>query len=89
MSTEIDTADYVHHAPTSENWVVAYVQNGHLAWCGWPCGEARLEDCTLIRKATDEERIVLLQTMADMQNDDPRRSYARWRLANSPKDGAQ
>ena len=76
----IDTADLVLHGPSGEKWVVAYVQNGYLAWCGWPQGEAKLSDCTLIEAANDEQRVKLLKEMADMQNDDPRRRYARWRL---------
>lgn len=74
----IDTADHVHHEPSGEEWVVAYVRNGKLAWCGWPCGEANLSDCRLIRKATDAERDRLLREMSDCN--DPRGSYARERL---------
>ena len=80
MGTQIDTGDHVHHGPTGEDWVVAYVQGDRIAWCGWPCGESRLEDCRLIRAASEEERLALLKQIADMSTDDPRRSYARWRL---------
>lgn len=60
----IDTADHVLHGPTGEEWVVAYVIGDHLAWCGWPPGQAALADCTLTKKATDEEREKLLREMA-------------------------
>jgi hypothetical protein len=85
MSSEeeraIDTGDTVKHAPTGETWVVAYVQNGRLAWCGWPEGEADLKDCALVEAATDEYRLRLLNQMAEMRHrDDSRCRYARWRL---------
>lgn len=31
MADEIDTADHVHHAPSGEDWVVAYVR-GDTGW---------------------------------------------------------
>lgn len=76
----IDTGDYVHHAPSDENWVVAYVQGDRLAWCGWPEGEARLRDCTLVEKTTPEKRLRLLQEMAAMPGQDARKRYAQQRL---------
>lgn len=76
----IDTADHVHHAPTGENWVVAYVKGDRLAWCGWPEGESALADCTLVRKATDAEREALLRSMANSGSSGVRANYARHRL---------
>jgi hypothetical protein len=77
----IDTADIVLHAPTGERWVVAYVQGDRLAWCGWPEGEAKLSDCTLIEAATDEARLKLLNEMAAMPtSSDARCRFAKWRL---------
>lgn len=64
MTTEIDTGDHVHHGPTDEDWVVARVQDDKLAWCGWPPGWADLADCTLTKKATPEERELMLATLA-------------------------
>lgn len=61
----IDTGDSVRHGPTGETWVVAYVDGDNLAWVGWPEGEARLSDCTLIEKATPDERLRFLCMMAD------------------------
>ena len=75
---QIDTADSVLHKPTGERWLVAYVQNDRLAWCGWPEGTASLGDCELIETATDEKRVKLLQQMS--QTDGARGRYARWRL---------
>ena len=76
----IDTGDTVKHGPTGETWVVAYVRGDWLAWCGWPEGEARLSDCTLIEEASDAARLKLLNELADMPEDDARRRYARHRL---------
>ena len=76
----IDTGDSVLHGPTGETWVVAYVQGDRLAWCGWPEGEARLEDCKLVTAASDEYREKLLREMSEMSTDDARKRYARWRL---------
>lgn len=76
----IDTGDFVHHVPSGEEWVVAYVQEDRLAWCGWPQGEARLSDCTLIVKATPEKRLELLSEMAATSEQDARKRYAQHRL---------
>ena len=71
------TADVVFHKPTGERWVVAFVQNGKLFWCGWPLGCADLSNCTIVKKATDEEYEKLLKEMANMNdNRDPRYQYA-------------
>jgi hypothetical protein len=77
----IDTGDRVLHGPTGEKWVVAYVQDDRLAWCGWPEGSAQLSDCTLIEKATPEYRDELLRAMTEMKGDDARKRYAIQRLA--------
>jgi hypothetical protein len=77
----IDTGDVVRHVPTGEEWVVAFVRNGDLSWCGWPEGWAKISDCILIKKATAEERMKLLHEMAEMQGDqDHRARYARAEL---------
>jgi hypothetical protein len=81
VSPEIDTGDVVRHGPTGERWIVAYVQDGRIAWFGWPPGEASAEDCVLITKATPEAREKYLRTLADMRDhEDARCRYARWRL---------
>ena len=75
----IDTADHVHHAPTDEDWVVAYVEGEYLTCCGWPETRAKVSDCTLIRKVSKAERDALLRSMAGSTG--PRASYARHRIA--------
>jgi len=72
---QIDTGDTVYHLPTDEHWVVAYVEGNRVAWCGWPEGEAKLSDCTLIEKATPEDRLKTLEQMA--VSDSKRGRYAR------------
>lgn len=81
----IDTGDHVHHGPSGEDWVVAYVQGDYLAWCGWPEGEARVADCTLIRKATPEFRQQILKDLAALTDNDARKRYAVNRLAEMEK----
>jgi hypothetical protein len=76
MAQLISTGDTVKHGPTGETWTVAYVRGEYLAWCGWPEGEARLSDCTLVEKASPQERESLLRDMANMPDDDARRRYA-------------
>lgn len=59
---KLRTGDDVQHRPTGEVWVVAIDEddNGDIMWCGWPEGWAKASDCTLIKAATDEERLELL-----------------------------
>ena len=80
MTSEIDTGDVVKHVPSGEEWIVAYVRGDKLCACGWPESLANLSDCTLVKKATDSERIKLLRAMAHTTGGDSRASYARHRL---------
>lgn len=73
----IDTGDVVRHEPSGEEWLVAFVRGDNLCACGWPCSFTELKHCTLVKKATAQERADLLKQMADMNGDDPRKSYAR------------
>lgn len=75
----IDTGDEVLHRPTGELWIVAFVKETRLAWCGWPPGTAELGDCQLVRKASRAERAKLLAEMAGIVGD-RRGDYARERL---------
>ena len=61
----IRAGDIVHHKPTGEDWVVAYVDGEYLAWCGWPDGRAKLADCQLKKSCTDEEHIKWLREIAE------------------------
>lgn len=73
--SEIDTGDVVRHNPSGEEWVVAYVIDGRLCACGWPFSEVNLSECTLVKKATADERVELLQQMASGTGDS-RGTYA-------------
>lgn len=75
VEVTIDTGDVVRHRPTGEKWLVAYVRGDRLAWCGWPEGEAALSDCTLLCKATPEQRLKHLREIA--QGRGRRAEYAR------------
>lgn len=68
--------DVVHHGPTGEDWVVAYVDGDHLAWCGWPEGEAKVADCRLKEACTDEEHLKRLQEISKSSG-----KRARWAQA--------
>lgn len=78
---DIDTGDTVRHVPSDEEWLVAFVENGRLCACGWPCSFVPLTDCVLLEKASTVKRDNLLQDMANISGDDPRRSYALSALA--------
>jgi hypothetical protein len=53
----VRTGDIVLHAPSGEEWLVAWAdpETGYMAPCGWPTCQARIEDCRLIKAATDDE----------------------------------
>lgn len=57
MMDKIRCGDVVLHRPSAKYWLVAYAdyETGDLSWSGWPEGVARIEDCELVRKATDEQ----------------------------------
>ena len=73
----IDTGDVVYHAPSKERWTVACVDGDRLSWCGWPDGEAALDDCTLVKKATQEERLGVLNALASMSSSCHRKNHAQ------------
>lgn len=54
--------DIVKHGPTGETWTLACdEERDEVQWAGWPEGFAKSKDCTLIKAATDEERIEMLE----------------------------
>lgn len=82
--SDIDTGDTVYHKPSRETWRVACVRGDRLSWCGWPEGQANLADCELVQKAAPGEKEKLLQTLADMNNqDDHRCRFARYELGKT------
>lgn len=76
----IRCGDHVLHEPSGEEWVVAWAdyKSGDIAWCGWPNGIARLADCRVIKKATDEEYARYVRDVieiGDSRSDKARRLY--------------
>jgi hypothetical protein len=49
--------DTVLHGPSRETWIVAYVDGNELSWVGWPEGTARLSDCEVTKRCSDEQHI--------------------------------
>ena len=78
---EIDTGDTVHHEPTGENWIVAFVDGDVLSPLGWPETVAKLADCTLLKKATPEDRAMWQKDLLRLPT-----SYIRGRWARDHVD---
>lgn len=68
----IDVADSVHHGPSGEDWVVARVTDRHVYPAGWPPIRADLADCTLIEKATEQQRTEMIAKCRLLPVDDAR-----------------
>ncbi len=74
--------DHVHHGPCDEDWVLACdEENGDVICCGWPETFAKASDCTLVRTATDEERIITLRDVVEGCGGQMRGSRAKRQLA--------
>lgn len=86
--------DVVKHKPTGEEWILANDQTGKdVSPCGWPECWADAEHCELVKSATDEERLKMLQKWANITNSldqcDHRIRDARTQLeANTPRSDA-
>ena len=79
----VDTGDTVHHGPTGEDWIVAFVDGDKLSPIGWPETIAKLADCTLLKKATPEDRMRLKKDLSRLPIDDVRGRWAREHAAGS------
>jgi hypothetical protein len=74
--------DHVHHRPSAENWVVAYAdpERDEIAWAGWPAGMAKLADCDVIKRCSDEEHAEAVRSWADASGPSCwRRDRVLWR----------
>jgi hypothetical protein len=60
--------DTVRHGPTGDLWEVAYAHGDSLAWCGWPDGRARLGDCEIVTRCTDEEHLAAVSRWLDREH---------------------
>jgi hypothetical protein len=78
--------DHVHHEPSGEDWVVLYTDGENLGWMGWPPGEAKLSDCTVVTRCTDEthQREITRIVTRDRLN---AREHKALRLAGVTRDG--
>jgi hypothetical protein len=64
--------DHVLHTPSGETWLVAWAEGDDLSWTGWPNGIARVQDCTVTKRCTDEEHARAVQAWADVTDDSRR-----------------
>lgn len=46
--------DHVRHRPSGENWLVAWAEGDDLAPAGWPNSMARLADCEVTFRCSDD-----------------------------------
>src|SRR5262245_28103962 len=57
--------DTVRHRPTGDLLEVAYALGNDLAWFGWPDGLARLSDCEVVTRCTDEQHAAAVSMWLD------------------------
>lgn len=72
------TGDHVFHQPSEETWVVAWADHdaGYMAPCGWPECRARISDCTIVKRATDEESEELIARLSESGRRDAHKAAA-------------
>ena len=72
------TGDVVYHVPSREEWVVAWADHNHgyMAPCGWPECQAKITDCVVIKRASDEEAEKLVSDIEKSGRRDARRARA-------------
>lgn len=73
--------DSVRHR-SGEVWFVAWVEGDDIAWAGWPNGMARLADCELTYRCTDDEHVKAVREWEKV-TDDSRAARVR-RLYGAP-----
>lgn len=68
--------DDVAHGPSGETWTLACdEENGEVMPCGWPEGWAKAADCTLVKAASDAERLEMLRMVAATRGDHGERTH--------------
>lgn len=60
--------DVITHIPSGETWVLAYAKNGKVSPCGWPESVAEESNCVMLKAATDEEYLNMLEIWAKKIN---------------------
>lgn len=80
--------DVVYHRPSGERWLVAWADpaTDDLAWTGWPDGLARLSDCEIVRRCTDEQHASAVDRWRQASGGDSRRARVL-RMYGTPADG--
>jgi hypothetical protein len=78
--------DTVRHELSGQEWVLAADERGgYVMPCGWPEGQAKASDCTLVEAASDEERLKMLHDVKGIRRDngslDERARWAQEQLA--------
>lgn len=78
-SKAIRAGDSVLHKPTGETWVVAAMSpdGTELVCCGWPESIAKVADCELKGRATDDDHYRILSNVAAVCHDQLRGSWAK------------
>lgn len=74
---KIDSGDIVHHIPTGEDWIVAFVDGANISPLGWPETVAKLSDCLLLEKATPEDCAMQQKALLSLPESDVRGRWAR------------
>jgi hypothetical protein len=71
--------DTVLHRPSGEEWVVAYAdaEQDVLAWAGWPDGRARLSDCEIIQRCSEETHRAQVASWLRLTDSDSRPGRVR------------
>jgi hypothetical protein len=73
VQRQFRSGDEVAHGPTGEKWVLAFGDledgTGKVSPAGWPACLAQATDCTLLRAATDDEHITMLNSVSKIRGD--------------------
>lgn len=76
----IRAGDAVLHRPSGEKWLVATDEDDGMFYAaGWPETRAHAEHCEIVRTATDEQRLKMLEQAATGRWS-PRQSLADYQL---------
>lgn len=65
--------DHVIHLPSGETWVVAWADETHLAWAGWPDGRALTADCVIKHRVTDGQHLAAVEEWRSASDSSRRR----------------
>ena len=74
MTAAMRCGDVVRHIPTGEEWLVAYADHdsGYMAAAGWPQERARISDCEIVERCSDDEHADHVKAWAARSTSDHR-----------------